>query len=117
MSEREEGGEGGKPGGLAAVRTAAAAAAKAGAPPPAKPSVAAAANPETGEVPPPPPAAAPAPGAGAPAFDEIAFCKALQACNDVDALDVLADRLRDLPGGAMKTRVGEVYEARRKALA
>jgi len=58
-------------------------------------------------------------GAGEPeqvAFDETAFAKSIQACKDVDVLDLLVDELRDLPEGA-RTRLTEIYTARRKAIA
>lgn len=58
-------------------------------------------------------AAAPA----APAFDEAAFATKLQACADIEVLDLTADELRDLVDDAMRTRLTEVYKARRAALA
>jgi hypothetical protein len=41
----------------------------------------------------------------------------LLACEDVDVLDLLADRLRDIEDDAMRTRLTETYRARRAELA
>lgn len=53
----------------------------------------------------------------APAFDEAAFAKKLQACTDVEVLDLAADELRDIADEGVRTRLTEVYKARRAALA
>jgi hypothetical protein len=50
------------------------------------------------------------------AFDEAAFAKKLQSCTDTDILDLMADELRDVQDDAMR-ELGEVYSARRKAIA
>lgn len=50
-------------------------------------------------------------------IDEAAIAKRLQACTDIVILDLAADELRDIPDAEMRARLGEVYEARRKALA
>jgi hypothetical protein len=113
--------------GIEAVKAAAAAAAAAAARKPAAkkptpaptappPPLAAAVDPDTGEI---EPGAAPAPAESAPAeiqFDETAFLRKLQACRDIDTLDVLIDELRDMPGGDARSRVMEVYQARRAAI-
>jgi len=82
--------------GLEAVKAAAAAKK----PAPAK---RAAVDQETGEI-------------GRPVFDETAFAKRLQACTNVDILDLAADELRDIPDEAMRARLTEIYTARRKAI-
>lgn len=51
------------------------------------------------------------------AFDESAFATMLQACKDVDVLDLAADQLRDVADEEARERLTEVYKARRKALA
>jgi hypothetical protein len=51
------------------------------------------------------------------AFDEKAYAKKLQACKDIDVLDLAADEIRDIPDEDMRARMTEVYQARRKALA
>lgn len=50
-------------------------------------------------------------------FDEKSFAKKLQACKDVDILDLAADEIRDLDDEAMRERLTEIYTARRKAIA
>lgn len=49
-------------------------------------------------------------GEGTAIADQIA------ACNDVDALELLADGLRDITDEATRTRLTEVYKARRSAI-
>lgn len=51
------------------------------------------------------------------AFDEKAFAKKLQACKDIDVLDLAADELRDIADEAVRERLTEIYTARRKAIA
>lgn len=60
---------------------------------------------------------APSDDAPAVAFDEGLFAKKLQACKDVDVLDLAADELRDVADEAARERLTEIYTARRKALA
>jgi len=82
------------------------------------------ADPATGEVaaptPQPPVAAAPtAPPRPAPgqAFDEEAIARRLQASTEVELLDMLADELlRDVPAGAIRDRLNEVYHVHRGAI-
>lgn len=59
--------------------------------------------------------ATPPPETGA--FDEADFARRLQACTDATILDLTADEIRDVPDSAMRGRLNEVYEARRKAIA
>jgi recombination protein RecT len=54
-------------------------------------------------------------GTDAPAFDESTFARKLQACPDVETLDLMVDEIRDLPGD-LRARLSEVYEARRRAI-
>lgn len=67
--------------------------------------------------------AAPAPAAGkgkpaaSPAFDEAAMAKQIADCADVDALDLLADGLRDIADADARNRLTEAYKARRTAIA
>lgn len=57
-------------------------------------------------------------GDGPAAFDEATFAKKLQACNDADSLDLMFDDLRSAePQTGVLSRLTEVYEARRKAIA
>lgn len=58
-----------------------------------------------------------APAPAAPVFDEAAFATKLQACTDIDVLDLTAEELRDIADEEMRTRLTEVYRARRAALA
>lgn len=53
----------------------------------------------------------------APAFDEAAIARKMQACTDVEALDLMFDDLRtaEPPESVMKS-LSEVYEARRKVI-
>lgn len=48
--------------------------------------------------------------------DEPAIAAKLNACADVDVLDLAADDLREIPDEAMRARLTEVYKARRTAL-
>lgn len=57
------------------------------------------------------------PVAKQPAVDEAAIATCLQSCSSVDALDLEADSLRDIADDGMRSRLTEVYQARRKALA
>lgn len=52
----------------------------------------------------------------APEFDEVEFAKKMQACKDVDTLDLMADEIRDIADEDMRTRLSEVYAARRGAI-
>ena len=49
-------------------------------------------------------------------IDEISVAAKLNACADVDVLDLAADDLREIPDEAMRARLTEVYKARRTAL-
>ncbi len=52
----------------------------------------------------------------APALDEPALAAKLNACADIDVLDLMADELRDIADEAARSRLMEVYQARRKAM-
>lgn len=49
-------------------------------------------------------------------FDETAFAKRLRACKTTDDIDLVIDALRDVSDD-VRTRLSEVYHARRKAIA
>jgi recombination protein RecT len=75
---------------------------------------------ETGEVTPSAQGEDSATGAAVvdpPKFDEVAFAKSMQACKDVDTLDLMADEIRDVTDEAMRERLTEIYKARRSAIA
>lgn len=64
-----------------------------------------------------PSAPAEPPAAPAPVkFDEAAFATKMQGVKDVDVLDLMCDEIRDIPDEAMRTRLMEVYKARRSAI-
>lgn len=50
------------------------------------------------------------------AFDEAAFARKLQGCDDIAVLDLAADEIRDVNDDAARERLNEVYRARRAAL-
>lgn len=50
------------------------------------------------------------------ALDEPALAAKLNACADIDVLDLMADELRDIADEAARDRLMGVYQARRKAL-
>jgi len=50
------------------------------------------------------------------AFDIAPVLDDIQACTDVDALDLIADGLRDLPEGEARTQLEAAYRDRRAAL-
>jgi len=65
-------------------------------------------------------APAPSPAAqadtGKSAFDPVAFGEKLEACTDVDALDVMADEIRSLADKGTAELLTDVYKARRATL-
>lgn len=50
-------------------------------------------------------------------IDVTAYAAKLKACTDVDILDLAAEELRDIPDAALRTRLTDVYKARRAELA
>lgn len=63
----------------------------------------------------PPTDAAAEPGMDA-SFDAAGFAKRLEACADIDILDLMADELRDIADGAARSHLEAIYHERRAAL-
>jgi len=51
------------------------------------------------------------------AFDVTPLMSDIQTCTDIDALDLIADGLRDLPEGEARTQLEAAYRERRAVLA
>jgi hypothetical protein len=52
----------------------------------------------------------------APAFDAAGFAKRLEACSDIDTLDLMADEVRSITDDAVRAHLENVYHERRAVL-
>lgn len=50
------------------------------------------------------------------AFDADGYAEKLKACTDIDILDLAAEEIRDIADASLRTRLNEVYKARRAEL-